>query len=226
MTTPELIDAPSALPSTCREVKHTPKREQPAAIGEPVWSLAESLYPRQGEWTIDQYHDLLDQDEDLRVEFADGCLEFLPVPTRFHEDISNRLFMLLYMLLGDGNVYRGGYELVTRTGRGRFPDVLASRTSDGFGPKRGTAADLVIEIVSPGSVQRQRDFADKRADYAATGVGEYWIVDPEAKTLTQLRLDDESYVEVGVFAAGQTVTCESIPGFVVAMDELMDGAPE
>ena len=194
--------------------------------GDPVWELAARLHPLQGHWTLEQYHDLLDQDEDLRVEFANGCLEFLPVPTEFHENIANYLLFKLYEHLGLRNVHRGGYEIVTANGRGRFPDVLASRTREGFGPKRATAADLVIEVVSPGSVQHQRDFADKRADYAATGVGEYWIVDPEAKTLMQLRLDGTSYVEVGVFAARQTVTCESIPGFVVVMDDLLKTASE
>ena len=192
----------------------------PSSIGEPVYELAARLFPRQGEWTLEQYHDLIDNDENLRVEFVDGCLEFLPVPSDYHEDLSLYLAVQLFAFLGRRHVRKGGYELTTPTGRARFPDVLASSDRSGFGPSRATTADLIIEIVSPGQVQWKRDHTVKRRDYADAGVSEYWIVDPQTKSVLQLQLVENEYEEVGKFVSGQVVACRVFDGFAIAVDEL------
>ncbi len=54
---------------------------------------------------------------------------------------------------------------------------------------------LVIEIVSPGKISRDRDYRYKRSEYAARGIAHYWIVDPEYKTMTCLELVDGLYEE-------------------------------
>jgi Uma2 family endonuclease len=53
-----------------------------------------------------------------------------------------------------------------------------------------------MEIVSPGEVQRNRDYVAKRAQYEALGIPEYWIVDPQAGAIVILALRDEQYSEV------------------------------
>ena len=245
--TPELANAPAeaatAPPTADRDESpsdQTPPDETPSAAcgdgafrfvetsrrGEPTWELAAMLFPKQGEWTLEQFHELVEQDEDLRVEFAEGCLEFLPVPSKFHEILGNVLFAKLLLLLGPRRVFFGGYELEAPNGSARFPDLLAARSEDSLGPKRATAADLVIEVVSPGRVQHDRDFRQKRTDYASAGVGEYWIVDPETRTVLVLRLKDGAYVEAGTFVAGQTAASAIIDGFAVAVDELFAAAED
>ena len=64
--------------------------------------------------------------------------------------------------------------------------------------------DLVVEILSPSTAERDRTF--KRALYARYGVREYWLVDPDTRTVTVLLLDDGAFVEVAHYGAGQTLT--------------------
>ena len=69
------------------------------------------------------------------------------------------------------------------------PDLVfftAARYADVVNEKHATAApDLVVEILSPGT--RRRDLGRKREVYDREGVREYWIVDPDARSITALR---------------------------------------
>jgi len=57
--------------------------------------------------------------------------------------------------------------------------------------------DWICEVTSPGSASLDR--VTKRALYAKQGVGYYWIVDPEARTLEALELQSERWVEIGAW---------------------------
>ena len=54
---------------------------------------------------------------------------------------------------------------------------------------------LAVEVVSPGKANRDRDYRYKRSEYAARGIAEYWIVDPELEQVTILSLIDGLYEE-------------------------------
>ena len=195
-------------------------------IGEPVWPLAERLFPVQGEWTLPDIDRLHRFDEDLRVELTDGCLDALPMPEAIHQAVQNLLWSLLMTRLGVHRVQTSGYRLYLDAGY-RYPDVLATLDRTSFGTTGATAADFVVEVLSPGEDNRSRDEVTKRAEYAAAGVGEYWIVDTEAQTIRQLVLPAEAaageelaYREVGLFGRGQSVASAVIDGFAVALDDL------
>lgn len=114
--------------------------------------------------------------------------------------------------------------LPVRVGSGRFrePDVIyLSHTRIPADRRRQPqGADLVMEVVSEGEKNRQRDISVKRAEYAAAGIPEYWIVDPELRQVTVLILDGDAYREHGVFASGSEATSALLPGFSVAVDEV------
>src|SRR5919108_4867244 len=175
-----------------------------------VWEadgLEIDLLPLQGLWTEEQYLRLTDQTNRF-IEFTDGSVEVLPMPTRKHQAIARFLFLALLALVQPlgGTVFYAPLRVRVAPGRFREPDlVLLLDVND---PRNQNAfwlgADLVVEIVSPDHVER--DTVMKRADYAAAGIPEYWIVNPDEETITVLRLEVDGYVEHGVFGRGETAT--------------------
>ena len=73
------------------------------------------------------------------------------------------------------------------------------------------APDLVIEILSPGTAERDRGF--KRALYAQHGVREYWLVGPDSATVTVLALEEEGFEVVGTYGEGDSVSSSVVEGF-------------
>ncbi len=79
--------------------------------------------------------------------------------------------------------------------------------------------DFIVEVLSPSTVAHDRGV--KFADYAAHGVGEYWIVDPEAQTVEQFLLRDGRYSEASCQRDG-ILRSEAIPGFEIPVRALFD----
>ncbi|MFN8423408.1 MAG: Uma2 family endonuclease [Anaerolineae bacterium] len=181
------------------------------------------LLPPQGEWTADDYLWLTRGTNHL-VEWADGWIEVLPMPTDSHQAILGYLFRALFDWLSpQGGIIRFS-ALKVRLDERRFrePDLLV--LLDPHDPRRANdfwlGADLVAEILSPSNADH--DLVTKRAEYAQAGIPEYWIVDPDGETLTVLTLDGASYREHGRFVRGDTTTSPLLPGLAVAVDEVFD----
>lgn len=81
---------------------------------------------------------------------------------------------------------------------------------------------MVVEIVSPGEVARERDLVEKPRDYAAAGIAEYWIVDPDERTIQVLALDGDAYRLHGLFKDGETATSVLLAGFAVAVSDVFN----
>jgi Uma2 family endonuclease len=64
---------------------------------------------------------------------------------------------------------------------------------------------LVVEVVSPGELQRDRDFIAKRLQYQDFGIPEYWIIDPQSKSILVLELINGTYAEIGIFSGDDLV---------------------
>ena len=181
--------------------------------------------PPQGYWGDEHYLWLTDRTRRL-VEFTDGYVELLPVPTVAHQAILSLLNDLLsaYLKPRDGFVLFAGLRVRIREGKFREPDLAAlRRRSDPRNEARyWVGADIVAEVVSPDDPAR--DLVAKRSDYAEAGIPEYWIVDPRVETVTVLRLAGGTYVEYGVFARGGTATSALLDGFAVDVTALFDYA--
>ena len=188
--------------------------------GEPVWPLAELMFPAQGKWTIEDYLRLKTA---RLVEFDEGRLEFLPMPTDFHQGVVGYFYMLLVGLIQNtkrGAVRFAPLKVHTLHEKLREPDV-AVLLRENFEHRADEAwgmADLVIEVVSKDDPNR--DYVDKRAEYAAAGFREYWIVDPQARHVLLLVLDGETYREVGTFRDNDAVTSELVDGFTVKVSDV------
>jgi len=188
-----------------------------------VDDLVLDLLPDQGHWSEDAYLWLTDYTNRL-IEYTDGYIEVLPMPTDGHQSI----LMFLYEMFVAFVRPRGGKVLVAplrvrvRPGKFREPDLLLVR--DAQDPRRQNrywlGADLALEIVSPD--KPERDLKEKRGDYAEGNIPEYWIVNPLTDTITVLRLADGAYVEHGVFGRGQQATSALLEGFAVDVNATLD----
>jgi Uma2 family endonuclease len=193
------------------------------ATQEQVDALLRELLPAQGEWGEAAYLWLTDHSTRL-IEFTDGYLEVLPMPTDEHQTI----VLLLYELLVAFVRPRGGKVLVAplrlkiRDGKYREPDIVLVRSA--HDPRRQNrfwlGADLVIEIVSPD--KPERDLVDKRSEYAEAQIPEYWIVNLQSETITVLCLEGPAYVEHGVFERSATATSVVLEGFSIVVDVVFD----
>jgi Uma2 family endonuclease len=196
----------------------------PSHEPEYVWEVA-TLYPEQGEWSEEAYLDLTDH-ANRRIEFTDGRLEFLAMPTEAHEALVRFLFLALYGFVTRkklGEVYSNGIRLRIRPRKVRLPDVIFLH-KDHFHARHNRVwdgADLVMEVVSDDTKDRARDYQEKLADYAEAKVAEYWIVDPESQRVLVHRLDRDRYVVHGEFARGQQATSVLMDGFAIDVEALM-----
>lgn len=184
-------------------------------IGEPTWDIA-MLFPRQGEWTEEEF---LALDTNHLLELVDGCLEVLPMPTPYHQAIVRYLFKKLDFHVSEaelGEVFFAPLPVRLWKGRLREPDLIfvrPVRIRDRHKPPEGT--DLAMEVVSEGEENRVRDFEIKREDYARAKIPEYWIVDPQEKQITVLLLAGKKYRVHGVFELGDQATSVILAKFAV-----------
>lgn len=203
--------------------------------GDPVWEVA-FLFPEQGEWTEEEYLGLR---TGRMIELSDGCLEVLPVATLFHQFIVQYLFRLLDDFVRArklGAVATAPVPVRLAPGKMREPNVFflrPGRIRSARRPPEG--ADLVMEVLSDGDDNRDRDLVTKRGEYAAAGVAEVWIVDPLAKAITVLSLPDGAteYEVHGAFPVGGIARSRLLAEFSVdvdaafaaAIDEFSDEMP-
>jgi Uma2 family endonuclease len=182
-----------------------------------------ALLPEQGEWSEEAYLWLTNYTNRL-VEFTDGRIEVLPMPTEKHQAILKYLFLAFYTFVEQlgGTVFFAALRLRLKTGKFREPDLLLLLSADD--PRRGdaywTGADLVLEVVSPDDLNR--DLVKKRKEYAQAGIPEYWIVNPQTGMISVLRLEGAKYAEHGTFGRGATATSALLVDFGVNVDLVLD----
>ena len=192
----------------------------------PLASLLCDVLPPQGAWSDEAYLWLTDHSRRL-IEFTDGHVQELPMPTDTHQAVLAFLHVLFraYIKPRGGVVMFSALRMRIREGKFREPDLLLLH--DRSDPRRRDrfwlGADLVVEVVSPDDPGR--DLVEKRADYAEGGIPEYWIVDPRDETITVLALKSDAYVEHGVFGRGAAAVSALLEGFSADVSEVFD-APE
>ncbi len=194
-----------------------------------AWELV-TMFPVQGEWSEEEYLALTDSTNRL-IEFTDGTVEFLPMPTFLHQVLLAELlrFFTAYADKHDPAwVLPAGLRVRAPEKKFREPDLVYLRkASKSFkGDRYVDGADLVVEIVSPDDRSIIRDYREKVAIYAAVGITEYWIVDPQESKITVLTLPEgkSEYAEHGVFRPSETATSKLLDGFVVDVKACFDAA--
>ena len=88
------------------------------------------------------------------------------------------------------------------------------------GEKFTGALDIVIEVLSPGTQNRQRDLSAKRQLYAKYGVAEYWIVDSEHRSVLIFLLREQSLEEAATLTGDDLLSSRLLPGFQLQVSEI------
>ena len=154
-----------------------------------------------------------DDGTDNLYELFNGELIAVPPESGINVEIATFLLIQFASLLGYRRVRGHGLELEVRgEPRNRYPDLIIIREEHIEQlAKRNTIRLimapplLVIEVVSPGELQRNRDYIAKRSQYQDCGIPEYWIVDPDAQTVLVLELTGKDYTEVGSFSGQEQI---------------------
>lgn len=203
----------------------------PTSFGlEPAWEVAR-VFPLQGKWSVDDYLSFTDGLTQL-VEYSAGKVEVLEMPTTAHQRILLFLYKIISRFVDDrelGEVLVAALRVQVAADVFREPDIVfVSREHREHVQERfWTGADLVVEIVSEDAKSRERDYVAKRADYAAAGIAEYWIVDPIEQRITVLALQGTEYGLAGEFKLGELAASKLLDGLMIdvtATFKAADGA--
>ncbi len=186
------------------------------------WSFKDN-WPPQGKWTYEDYRRL--PDDGWRYEIIEGELYMSPAPEPIHQEYGGEMFAALRDF---GKKHNAGkaymapidvilFDLATPV----QPDVLFICKERLHVVKKGRiegAPDVVVEVLSPSNWLIDR--REKFQAYAKSGVREYWIVNPLARTIELFVLRENRYELIGKYGDGETVRSEVLSGFEVKVDEV------
>jgi Uma2 family endonuclease len=155
--------------------------------------MGQAVSPQSTPLTFEEYL-AYDNGTDTRYELVDGVLVEMPPESDKNLDIARKLLLALIQHIPAERVTWGTeIEVTGRRATCRIPDLLVHTEESKAalaGIARATITQdmpppaLVIEVVSPGQENRDRDYRYKHTEYAARGIDEYWSVDPETRQVT------------------------------------------
>lgn len=157
------------------------------------------------------------------MELWDGKLLIWPTPSFAHQQVVFRFHDELKRHVRSntlGKTISAPMDMVLAPSRAVQPDVMfiSSAKLSLVNDRLMGAADLVAEVISPTS--RQRDRIEKRNLYEQHGVQEYWLIDPEAQTVEVLHLEKGAYSLVGRSRPGEVAQSRLLAGFTVPVAAL------
>jgi Uma2 family endonuclease len=160
------------------------------------------------------YEEWLAADDNIRSELLNGVISMMAPPSRRHQEVLGELFRQIANYL-EGKPCKAypapfGVRLDAEKDTVFLPDIAVIcdlAKLDGQGCTG--SPDFIAEILSP-STSRYDRFT-KFNEYLRAGVREYWILDPDDKTLTAHRLNDGTYV-TAVYDDADWVAVQELPG--------------
>ncbi|HXG85509.1 MAG TPA: Uma2 family endonuclease [Pyrinomonadaceae bacterium] len=176
----------------------------------------------RGDVTFEEY---LEQSSDTRVcEWVDGEIITMPGASFEHQNINSFLITVMRFFVDRndlGTIVVSPFAMKLESlRRGREPDILFVGKEKTHLIKKNYldgAADLVVEIVSPESVGRDR--GEKFVEYEAAGIREYWLIDPTRKQAEFYRLNADGFYRLDSAPEG-VFHSEILPGFFLRVEWL------
>ena len=172
-------------------------------------------------WT---YEDYLALNDDTVFEIINGKAFMSPAPELFHQRWARKIFLAVERHVAArklGEVFFAPVDVVLDETNVVQPDlVFVSTANAGLLARRGIigAPDLVVEIISPTSLRRDR--YDKRELYARFGVKEFWLADVANRSVETLSLQPSGYQLLSCATAEGKICSEILPGFELDLASL------
>lgn len=147
------------------------------------------------DYTEDDYYSI---PENIRAELIKGKIYYLASPSRIHQEVLSFLHATIYAYIkekkGNCKVYPAPFAVKLFNDRKTIvePDISVICDPDKLTDKGCSGApDWIIEIISPGNPGN--DYVHKLNLYADAGVREYWIADPNGKTVSVYNLESGTF---------------------------------
>lgn len=138
-------------------------------------------------------------EDENRYELSYGSLVVTPAPNTRHQAILANVVAFLHQRVLPSARVLAEAELLISPDLVKRPDVQVVDENLVGGQSVVGTPSLVVEIHSPAT--KALDLTEKRYTYAHAHIPAYWLVDPEARTVTILELADDEYVERAVLEA-------------------------
>ncbi|MEH2367670.1 Uma2 family endonuclease [Nostoc sp.] len=172
-----------------------------------------------------------DDGTDTRYELVDG--ELVEVPTESPENckLAKLLMLELAKYISIVLINLKDMEIVVSGKRAkvRLPD-LTVLSEEGYATLAGQRSNtitqdmpppiLVVEVVSPGQDNRDRDYRYKRTEYAARGIAEYWIIDPERQQMTLCLWVNGQYEDT-IYTGDTPLASTIVPGLKLSAAQIL-----
>jgi len=176
-------------------------------------------------YTLEEFWELPEPPDHSKLELIAGVLYMTPPPGYKHDNAVSRLNRLMLEHLSKtrdkGTLYVPRAAIWTSPNTYLEPDLfyVSAETESRLQPNHRTTADLVIEVISPGSAIYDRN--TKADTYAALGVKELWLVDEHNKTIEVRVLEEERLRPGKVVAGDERVSSVVLEGFSFSADDVM-----
>jgi Uma2 family endonuclease len=176
-------------------------------------------------YSLEEFWELPEPPDHSKLELIAGVLYMTPPPGYNHDNAVSRLIRLISRYLlesGDkGMLYVPRAAIWTSQNTHLEPDLfyVSAETESHLQPNHRTTADLVIEVISPGSAIYDRN--TKADTYAALGVRELWLIDEHNKTI-EVRVLSDNRLQPGEVASGtERFSSSVLAGFSFSADEVV-----
>jgi Uma2 family endonuclease len=179
--------------------------------------------------TLEEFREA-EEEPGYLYELARGALEVTEIPGDWHRQVVHNAHhaLTLYSIQHPGLILCIGHGSDIRF---QIPELRSDRHPDLGVVFRATRPDsrnrrqatLAVEVVSPGKPARKRDYEEKREEYPAVGIREYWIIDPDSlQVMVLVRREGQGGPswEERTFRDDQIIGSEILPGFVGRASEL------
>lgn len=165
-------------------------------------------------------------DDGRRYELIGGEVHLTPAPTTKHQYVVHNLDMSLSPYVQEkklGDVWEAPLDVRLSQETALQPDlVFVAKARLGIVREDCIAGtpDLVVEVLSVSTAVHDR--VTKIPVYAQAGVGEVWLIEPQAKTVEVLKLQGKKYFVEATLAADQVLTSDLFPGWQLSLRNVFD----